>query len=87
MNVLLTYFAHLLTVEKNLIPRELVGRFRISRNSLLIVGLMFMASPAPILWSVGIGTTPLRILPRIMPVPTIWFGRLSGNRTWCRSMA
>ena len=81
MNVVLAYFAHLLTVEeKNLIPRELVSRFKVTRNSLLVGGLIFIASAAPIFWTIGVEQTPLRVVIWLLAMPGLWFSRIFGGR-------
>ena len=53
MNFVLAYFTHLLaSEEKGLIPRELIHRYKLTRDFLILGGAMFLASDIPILWTI-----------------------------------
>jgi uncharacterized membrane protein len=84
MNFVLGYFTHILTVEeKKLIPRELIHRFQISRNSIFIVAAIFAFSalPIPEMWSQSfmVGGLTLRILIWILCAPFIWITRIAAT--------
>lgn len=81
MNFILAYFTHVLSLEeKNLIPRELIHRFRVSRNGLFLVGMIFLISDLPTFWDVLVGGLPLRIVIWVVTLPMLWLPRLLANR-------
>lgn len=81
MNFILAYFTHLVSVEeKNLIPRELVGRFKISRNALLVTGAIFLYSALPAFADVFYGGVSIRVLLWIASFPALWAIRFFGDR-------
>lgn len=78
MNLILSYFAHILTLEeKNLIPARLVRPFKAGRNMVFVAGLVFLASAAPIIWTLQIGGLPIRIFFWAAAIPMIWMTRLA----------
>jgi hypothetical protein len=81
MNLVLAYFAHLLTVtKKNSLPPEEARRFRISRNVFIFVGLMFLVSASPGLWTPSVLGEPLRIIIWLLAFPIIWLSRTLGKQ-------
>lgn len=50
MNFILAYFTHVLaSEERNLIPRELINRYKVIRNLLVVGAAMFLVSDLPFL--------------------------------------
>lgn len=77
MNLILAYFSHILTVEeKNLIPKDMVRRFKTSRNFLLGSASIFLISALPVFWDIIVAGLPLRILLWILTLPAVWVPRL-----------
>lgn len=80
MNMILAYFTHILaSEEKNLIPRELVYRYKAIRDLLFVGGVMFLISDLPFFWSVMLGGTPLRVVIWILALPVVWTHRFLGR--------
>ena len=63
MNLILAYFTHTLTIEeRNLIPRDLIDRYKGVRNILLLSTTIFFVSVLPPFWMVAVWGLPLRIV-------------------------
>ena len=81
MNLTLACFTHTLTVEeRNLVPKELIGRFRWSRNALLAGSALFFFSDLPAWWTLHDMGDPARVLVWILAVPVSWLNRIYGGR-------
>ncbi|MDE1852381.1 MAG: DUF1211 domain-containing protein [Thaumarchaeota archaeon] len=81
MNLILAYFAHVLTLEeRNLIPRELAHHFRVVRNLLVLTSAIFLFFALPVFWTLTYAEFPLRIVLWMTTFPIIWASRLSGAR-------
>ena len=77
MNLILAYFTHLLaSEEKNLIPKELIHRYKGIRNVLALGAAIFLASALPPLWVVVYAGIPLRIYLWLFTLPVIFLPRL-----------
>ena len=82
MNLILAYFTHALTLEdKKLIPREMIRRFKVTRDVLVVVGALFLYSDFPPFWSLFVGGTPVRVIIWLIALPVAWASRLFSNRT------
>jgi uncharacterized membrane protein len=82
MNLILAYFTHNLTIEeKNLIPRDLIRRYKNVRNLTLVVAAIFVISVLPPFWMFLIATLPLRIILWITTFPLVWASRWFGFRS------
>jgi len=82
MNLVLAYFTHLLaSEEKNLIPHDLIGSYKIIRNLLVLGGAMFLFSELPIFWTVFVTGVPVRIILWILTLPIVRTQRLL-SRAW-----
>lgn len=80
MNLILAYFSHTLaSEEKNLIPRELIHRYKFIRNMLILVGVVFLFSDLPVFGNVMLGETPVRVVIWLVTLPMIW---LRGLARW-----
>jgi len=80
MNLILAYFTHLLaSEEKNLIPREMIGRYKTIRNLLIVGAAMFLVSELPIFWSIIVEGLPLRIVLWMLTLPVVRIQRLLGG--------
>ncbi len=80
MNLVIAYFAHLLTVkEKMLIPSELVDRYKVTRNTLLAGGLIFAASAFPPFGGLMVYSVSLRIVIWLLAIPVVWLSRIFGK--------
>ncbi len=80
MNVILAYFTHVLaSEERNLIPHELVPRYKTLRNLILLSSAMFFASDLPVFWDVVVGGLPLRIWLWFAALPVVFLPRLFVN--------
>ena len=78
MNLILGYFTHQLTIEdKKLIPKELIQKYRRSRNFTIAEGVLFLVSAVPIFWNVEFLGTELRVILWIFSFPLGWTSRLS----------
>jgi uncharacterized membrane protein len=81
MNLILAYFTHVLTLEdKSLIPREMIRRFKVTRDTLVLVGVLFLYSEFPPFWSLLVAGTPVRVIIWLLALPLTWVTRLFGNR-------
>ena len=81
MNLVQAYFVHVLaSEEKNLIPRDLIRRYKAIRNLLLLTTAIFVASDIPVFWSITLSGLPLRVLLWVLTIPVIWTSRLFGKR-------
>ena len=81
MNLILAYFTHVLTIEeKNLIPRELLHRYRVARNFLLLAAAFFLVSDLPLFSSVTFLGVPLRVDMWVFSLPIIFLPRLFSSR-------
>ena len=59
MNLILGLFTHILaSEERNLIPKELIRRYRIIRNLLFLGGVMLLVSALPVFWAISIAGIP-----------------------------
>ncbi len=70
--LILSYFAHELTIEeRRFVPKELLWRYRMMRNSTSIAAALFLISTLPIFWSLNILGFQVRFI--------LWMGTFS---TW-----
>jgi len=77
MNLILAYFTHLLaSEERNLIPRELMHRFKATRNALILGAAIFLISDLPVFWEISFYGTPLRIIMWLVTLPVLWIPRI-----------
>jgi uncharacterized membrane protein len=82
MNLILAYFTHALaSEEKGLVPRELIHRYKTTRNLLIVGAAIFLISDLPIFGALAMGGIPLRVILWILTLPVIWTQRLIGNRS------
>ena len=80
MNLILAYFTHLLaSEERNLIPRELMHRFKTTRSALILVAAIFLISALPIFWDISLDGTPLRVVMWLVTLPLLWVPRALGK--------
>jgi uncharacterized membrane protein len=81
MNLVLAYFTHILTrEEKNLIPRELINKYKVTRDVLLSAAAVFLVADLPFFSAIGPGGEPLRVDLWLLSLPLIWVPRLVGER-------
>lgn len=81
MNIILAYFTHVVALEeKNLIPRELIRRFKVTRNVLILSSAIFLYSALPAFWTVTFAGLPVRIILWISTFPITWGTRLLRGR-------
>jgi uncharacterized membrane protein len=77
INLILGYFTYELSLEeKNLIPKELVRKYKVTRNVAISEGVLFLISALPIFWYVSIAGLELRIVLWILSFPVISISRL-----------
>jgi len=77
MNLVLAYFAHLLTrEEKKLTAPELIHGFRLTRDRIFVAGLIFVISATPIFWTIGIVGVPMRVILWVLTLPLLWLSRV-----------
>jgi len=77
MNLILAYFTHLLaSEERNLIPREMIGRYKTVRNLLVAGAALFLISELPFFWSYMVQGVPLRIVLWMLSLPVVRIQRL-----------
>ena len=82
MNLIIAYFMHILAMEeKNLIPRDMVQRYRNNRDMLVITSGVFVASIFPLYWYLAIQGVPLRIVLWGCTFPMTWAARYANRRT------
>ena len=82
MNLILGLFTHILaSEEKNLIPKELIGRYKTIRDLLFLGGAMFLVSALPVFWAISIAGVPGRILIWFLTIPEVWTHRMLGFRS------
>jgi uncharacterized membrane protein len=80
MNLVLAYFTHLLAQEeRNLIPREMIGRYKETRDNLILGAAVFLASDFPLFVAVDVGGVPLRVILWILVLPMLWLPRAFGK--------
>ena len=80
MNLVLAYFSHLLAQEeRNLIPREMIGRYKATRDSLIFGAAIFFVSDFPLFGDVDLGGLPLRVILWILVLPMLWIPRQFGK--------
>ena len=80
MNLVLAYFTHLLAQEeRNLIPREMIGSYRATRDNLVLGAAVFLASDFPLYLAVDVGGLPLRVILWILVLPMLWIPRQFGR--------
>ena len=76
MNLVLAYFTHVLaSEEKNLIPRELMHRYRVTRNLVILAAAIFLLSDLPFFMDVVVYGQPLRVVLWFVTLPVIWLPR------------
>ena len=72
MNVVLAYFAHLLTKQKkSRITSDVIIRFRRSRNVGLVTAVMYIISALPFFWTADFLGVELRFIIWILTIPVI----------------
>jgi len=80
MNLTLAYFTHLLAQEeRNLIPREMMGRYKAIRDNLIFGAAIFLAADFPLYVAVDYAGLPLRVILWILVLPILWLPRLFGR--------
>ena len=78
MNLILAYFTHVLAnEEKGTIPKELVWRFRLTRDVLVVASLVFLYSDLPGWWTTLSLGFPDRIIIWFLALPITWLPRLA----------
>jgi len=78
MNLILAYFTHILAnEEKNLIPKEMVMRFKLTRDALIASALIFLYSDLPGWWTATSFGFPDRIIIWFLALPITWLPRLA----------
>ena len=81
MNLVLAYFSHLLAQEeRNLIPREMIGRYKATRDNLILGAAIFLAADFPLYAAVDVGGLPLRVILWILVLPMLWLPRAFGKK-------
>jgi uncharacterized membrane protein len=82
MNLILAYFTHILaSEEKNLIPTELIHRYKVIRNLLVVGAAMFLASDLPLFGEFGVAGLPLRVILWFLSLPVMWLPRRFVTKT------
>lgn len=82
INLVLGYFTHQLTLEKKkLIPKELIQKYKITRNATYVVAALFLVSAFPIFWHIMIFGTQLRIFLWVLSFPVVWAIRILQSST------
>jgi hypothetical protein len=77
MNLVLAYFTLVLPPEeKNLIPRELVGQYKTTRNVLILGPFLFLFSDFAIFGGIFVGGTSLRVIIWVFTIPIFWTQRI-----------
>jgi uncharacterized membrane protein len=77
MNLILAYFTHLLTVEeKNLVPKDTIHRFRVTRNMLLLAAALFLVSDLPFFSGAMFAGLSLRVDIWVASIPIIFLPRI-----------
>jgi hypothetical protein len=81
MNVVLAYFAHLLTKQKkSRITSDVITRFRRSRNVGLVTAVMYIVSALPFFWATDFLGIELRFIIWILTIPVIRIAHSFGGR-------
>jgi uncharacterized membrane protein len=76
MNLILAYFTHILaSEEKSLIPPELVHRYKVTRNLVILAAAIFLVSDLPVFLNVAVYGQPLRVILWYLTLPVIWLPR------------
>ena len=87
MNLILAYFTHVLAnEEKNLIPKGLIWRFKLTRDVLIAASLVFLYSGLPGWWTAFFLGFPDRIVIWFLALPITWLPRLGGVQRLFRSV-
>ena len=78
MNLILAFFSHSLTrgIGGKKIATEQIEQFKISRNVLVLVSLIFVFSLLPFFWTSDILGVRIRYLLWFLTLPMFWFYRL-----------
>jgi uncharacterized membrane protein len=80
MNLVLAYFTHLLAQEeRKLIPREMIGRYKATRDNLILGAAIFLASDFPLYAAIDVGGLALRVILWILVLPMLWLPRVFGK--------
>ena len=70
--LILSYFTHVLTIEdRKLIPKELLKRYRLLRDSTVASSAMFYVSALPIFWAISIYGVELRVVLWLLTFATV----------------
>lgn len=70
MTLIIAYFAHALTrEEKGLVPKELLGKYRLRRNLNVLAAAIFLISTVPQFWVWMIAGEPVRVLLWLLTFP------------------
>jgi len=81
MTLIIAYFAHVLTREKKgLVPRELLGQYRMRRNFFVLAGAIFLFSTVPQFWVWMIAGEPVRVWMWLATFPVSWARNLSSSK-------
>jgi uncharacterized membrane protein len=77
MNLILAYFTHALTVEeKNLVPKEMFHRLKITRDLLLFSAALFLVADLPIFSNLMFAGLPARIDIWVISIPIVFLPRI-----------
>jgi uncharacterized membrane protein len=81
MNLVLAYFTHILaSEEKKLVPRELISRYKTTRNLLIVGASFFLISDLPVFWGISVGELDLRVVIWLLTIPAFWTQRIIESR-------
>ena len=70
IDFVLAYLADILTKEdKNLIPHEMIPKFRLTRDVIITIGITFAVSAIPFFWTISFLGIPLRICLWTISIP------------------
>lgn len=80
MAILALFTLQLAREEKNLLPRETIGKYKLIRDSLFISAVLFAVTILPFFWTWRISNTPLRFYWWFLPLVVSSLMRVSGKR-------
>jgi uncharacterized membrane protein len=74
---IMALFTHILTVEeKRLVSQELIGKYKLLRNSFFLAATLFLLSALPQFWTWTIKGTHFRFIFWLVPIGIFWIRRI-----------
>jgi hypothetical protein len=68
------------TKDRKLVIPDLIGEFKIERNTWFLLSAFFFFSAIPMFWSIQIDGIQVRFLIWLVPLALVWLGRVHRKR-------